>query len=76
MLEFLADTGAEVRIYWERWSPMTREMVADLMLANVVHEKVLTYFGGREDCYLRLTDKGRALVDRIRKERVEVKRIA
>lgn len=75
-LAFLADAGQEVRIYWERWTPMTREMIADLMLADVVHERAVTYFGGREDCYLSLTNKGRAMIDRIRQERVEVTRVA
>jgi len=75
-LVFLADHGAELRIYWERWSPLTREMVADLILGDVVVEKVITYFGGREDCLLRLTDKGRKMVDRIKGERINATRVA
>ncbi len=76
MLGLMADQGGEVRIYWERWNPLTREMVADMILGEVVIEKVMTYFGGREECFLRLTDKGRGMVDRIRKERVTTTRVA
>ena len=76
MLKLMADAGGEIRIYWERWSPLTREMVADMILGDVVVEKVVTYFGGHEDCFLRLTNKGRAMLDRIAKERLTTTRVA
>lgn len=75
-LQEIAREGGEVRIYWERWSPMTRELIADMILADVVKEKVMTYLGGREECFLRLTDKGRNLLTRIESERVQTTRVA
>lgn len=71
-LEYLADRGGEVRWSWEGIQPATREMVADLICAELVKEReyVTSALQLHGTLTLWLTDKGRNVVEIHRKRKI------
>ncbi len=71
-LEFLADHNGEVRWSWDGIKPATREMVADLICDGYVKEMeyVTSALQVSGALTLRLTDKGRNVVEIHRKRKL------
>lgn len=71
-LEYIADRGGEVRWSWEGIKQQTREMVADLIQDGLVKE--MEYVTSARQLHgqlsLRLTDKGRNIVEIHRKRKI------
>ena len=71
-LEYLADRGGEVAWSWENIQNATREMVADLIQSELVKE--LEYVTSALQLHgrltLKLTDKGRNVVEIHRKRKI------
>lgn len=66
-LEFIAERGAEISWRWEKCRPDVEAMVADLIRKELLVERVyvthaLQLEGDRK---LRLTDRGRAIVEQL-----------
>ena len=70
-LTFIAERQGEISWDWSKVErPDAREMVADLINKRLLVEReyvtsALAQIQGRDRLYLRLTDQGRAIVDRL-----------
>ena len=71
-MEHIADRGGEIRWSWENIKPETREMVADMIIDGYVIERehVTSALQVHGALTLRLTDKGRNVVDKHRKRKL------
>lgn len=66
-LEFIAARGAEIPWDWEKCRPDVKAMVADLLNKELLVEReyVTHALQLKGDLQLRLTDRGRAVVDQL-----------
>ncbi len=66
-LEFVAERGAEISWDWEKCRPDVKAMVADLINKELLIEReyVTHALQLQADLHLRLTDRGRAVVDQL-----------
>jgi hypothetical protein len=72
-LELLAQHGGEVPWSWEKISPASRDMVADMIVAELVVEREYCAHAAQlvpDRITLRLTDKGRNVIEIHRKRRI------
>jgi hypothetical protein len=71
-LGYLADHGGEVPWNWDNIKPATRELVADLIVAGLVVEReyVTHALQTQGRLALRLTDKGRNVIEIHRRRKV------
>jgi len=69
MLGFLADRGGEVPWDWSKVNPDAKAMIANLMNEGlVIDREYVTHAAAFEHrLVLRLTDRGRAVVEQIQK---------
>lgn len=71
-LEYIADRAGEIDWSWENIKPETREMVADMIVDGYVVEReyVRSALQVHGKLTLRLTDKGRNVVETHRKRKI------
>lgn len=69
VLDMLAKAGGELPFAWDKILPASRELLADMIDAGLVLDHPI--IGRRADeCLLRMTDKGRNVLDKHRQSKV------